>query len=237
MSVTFNNTYTRLLAGTALAVTLGTAPAMAQNVVSGHVGFAFSTNQSTSINTKRLETSLGTTLQNGLGFQFDIAASKYEAFTSTSPAATLHMYYKPGDWAVGAFLTAEDRRPGNSYYFGLEAAYTSGPWEFEGYWAYRDDIAATTDGSRIGILASYAPENWNGFGLMLGGHSEDGMGTGTKSYAYLGGQYRTEKGMVYAAQVGQTDQGDTIFSVNLKIEFGEGAVFSRRDSRGVFPGY
>lgn len=213
------------------------APALAENTVSGSAALVLSRNFDSGINTKRVETSLGTVLDNGFGFQLDIAASKYEQFTSTSPAGGVHLFYKPGDWAFGAFVTAEDRRPGNSYYFGVEAAYDAGPWQAEAYWAYRDDISAATDGSRFGITAAYSPDNWNGFGVTFGGHAEDGMTTRTKTYAYLGAEYRTQNDLVYGAQIGQTDQGDTILSMNLRVDFGKGPVFSRRDSRGVFPGY
>lgn len=223
----------------ALSLTAPVAtPAAAQNALQGNLTFELGRNIDKSRNFKHIATSLGTTFDNGLGVQVDISVGKYENVTSTQPTAGLHVYYAPtADWAVGAFLTGEDQRPGNYAYMGLEAAYDTGAFAAEVYAAFRDDRAATFDGERFGVELAYAPDTWNGFGAFGGAHSESGLPGGSKSIGYIGADYRFRNDTKLALTVGQTDLSETVVTLGYQIDFGSGAVFSRRHSQGVFDGY
>ncbi|WP_375172986.1 hypothetical protein [Pseudooceanicola sp.] len=222
----------------ALALTVLAFPAQAENTLHGELSFELGRNVDKSRNFKHIATSLGTTFANGVGLQLDLSVGKYEQVTSTQPTAGIHVYYAPSDdWAIGAFLVGEDQRPGNYAYFGVEAAYDSGPFQAEIYAAYRDDRAATFDGERFGIELAYAPETWSGFGLFGAAHAESGLPTGSKSIAYLGAEYGFKNDTKVAMTVGQTDLSETVVTLGYHIDFGRGATFSRRHSQGVFDGY
>jgi len=228
---------TRLLA-TVAACALISTPAVAQNILNGDLTFELGHNAQKSRNFKHISTSLGTTFDSGLGLQFDMSVGKYEGINSTSPSAGLHVFYSPDTtWAVGAFVLAEDQRPGNYAYMGLEAVYNTGDFRGEVYAAYRHDYAANFHGERYGVEMAYAPANWNGFGVFGGAHGETGLPTGSKSIAYLGADYRFANSTKLALTVGRTDQGETVATLGYQIQFGNGATFSRRHSQGVFDGY
>ncbi|WP_136635567.1 hypothetical protein [Pseudooceanicola onchidii] len=213
-------------------------PALAENTLNGNLSFELGRNIDKSRNFKHIATSLGTTFDNGVGLQLDISVGKYEQVTSTQPTAGLHVYYAPSDdWAIGAFLTGEDQRPGNYAYFGVEAAYTSGPFMAEVYAAYRNDRASTFDGERFGVEMAYAPDNWGGFGIFGGGHSESGLPGGSKSIVYVGGDYRFANDTKLALTYGRTNLDESVVTLGYHINFGRGATFSRRHSQGVFDGY
>lgn len=227
----------RFLAVTALCA-LQTSPAVAQNMLNGDLTFELGRNFDKSRNFKHIATSLGTTFDSGFGLQLDMSIGKYEAVTSTVPSATLHAFYAPTpDWAVGAFFMGEDQRPGNYVYMGLEAAYTTGDFSAEVYGAYRRDVALGNHGERYGVEMAYAPDSWSGFGVFGGAHGETGLPAGSKSIAYLGGDYRFANNTKLALTVGHTNLGETVATVGYQIQFGEGATFSRRHGQGVFDGY
>ena len=223
----------------ALAATAPLAgPVRAENALQGNLTFELGRNTGKSRNFKHIATSLGTTFASGIGLQLDMSVGKYERVTSTQPTAGLHVYYAPTEeWAVGGFLTGEDQRPGNYAYFGLEAAYDSGPLAAEVYAAYRNDRAATFDGERYGVELAYTPENWSGFGLFGGGHSESGLPGGSKSIAYVGTDYRFKNDTKLALTLGHTNLNENLVTLGYQIDFGKGATFSRRHSQGVFDGY
>ncbi|WP_407493331.1 hypothetical protein [Pseudooceanicola sp. MF1-13] len=227
----------RLLATAATAALL-TSPAVAQNMLDGDVTFELGHNVGKSRNFKHIATSLGTTFDNGIGMQLDISVGKYEAINSTVPSAGVHVFYAPtSDWAVGGFVLAEDLRPGNYAYAGLEAAYTTGDFSGEVYVAYRHDYNGAFHGERYGIELAYAPGNWNGFGVFGGAHGETGLPGGTKSIAYVGADYRFANNTKLALTVGRNDRRETVATLGYTIQFGNGARFSRRHSQGVFDGY
>ena len=222
----------------ALSVTLGPASAQAQNVLQGNLTFELGRNTDKSRNFKHIATSLGTEFASGVGLQLDITVGKYENVTSTQPTAGAHIYYAPvAEWAVGAFLTGEDQRPGNYAYMGLEAAYDAGAFEGEVYAAFRDDRASTFDGERFGLELAYAPETWGGFGVFGGAHSESGLPGGDKSIGYLGADYRFKNDTKLSLTIGQTNLSETVATVGYSIDFGAGARFTRRHSQGVFDAY
>jgi hypothetical protein len=228
---------TRFFATTAVCA-LMSSPVIAQNALNGDLTFELGHNVQKSRNFKHIATSLGTTFGSGLGVQFDMSIGKYEGINSTSPSAGLHVFYAPDpSWAVGGFVLAEDQRPGNYAYMGVEGAYDTGAFKAELYAAYRHDYNAGFNGERYGVEAAYAPDNWNGFGLFGGAHGETGLPTGSKSIAYLGGDYRFANGTKLALTVGHTDQNETVATLGYQINFGNGATFSRRHSQGVFDGY
>lgn len=226
-----------LVAALALTAVAG-APARAENVLQGNLTFELGRNADKSRNFKHIATSLGTEFASGIGMQLDISVGKYENVTSTQPTAGAHLYYAPdADWAIGAFLTGEDQRPGNYAYMGLEAAYDAGAFKGEVYAAYRDDRASTFDGERYGMELSYAPETWSGFGLFGGAHSENGLPGGAKSIGYLGADYRFGNDTKLSLTLGQTNLSETVATMGFTIDFGAGPRFSRRHSQGVFDAY
>ncbi|MGI3167641.1 hypothetical protein ACRARG_00705 [Pseudooceanicola sp. C21-150M6] len=212
--------------------------AAAQDMVRGEAVIELGRNFGTGGNFKRAEMSLGTELGFGAGVQMDLGIGKYEQITSTSPSGSLHLYYAVDeDLAVGVFATAEDRRPGSSYYAGIEAAYATGDIALEGHFAYRDDLDVATDGVRYGLDAGFHPDAWRGFGLSAGAVAETGMTTGRKNFGYVGAEFMFRNGVRTGLMVGRTDNHDTVASAAVSFEFGQGARFGRRDSRGLFPAY
>lgn len=228
---------TRLMTFTAACALLA-SPAVSQNMLNGDVTFELGRNFEKSRNFKHIATSLGTTFDSGLGVQLDLSTGKYESVTSTVPSAGVHVFYAPtSDWAVGGFFMGEDQRPGNYVYMGLEAAYSTGDFRGEIYGAYRRDVANGFHGERYGVEMAYAPGTWNGFGLFGGAHGETGLPGGSKSIAYVGGDYRFANNTKLALTVGRTNLRETVATVGYTIQFGNGATFSRRHGQGVFDGY
>lgn len=233
----------KLLSGTAAAALLVTAttamPVAAQNALEGNFTLELGRNTDKSRNFKHGAVSLGTTFDSGFGLQFDMSVGKYEQVTSTQPTAALHAFYKPTEeWAIGAFILGEDQRPGNYAYFGIEAAYDTGPFRADVYAAYRNDRAGTSfNGERYGIELAYAPGNWNGFGVFGGGHSESGLPAGSKSIVYVGADYRFQNDTKIILTAGRTNLDENVFTLGYQIDFGRGATFGRRHSQGVFDGY
>ena len=234
---------THTLCGTTLFAIAAAAalngPVQAQNVMDGNLTIELGHNAGKSRFFKHMAASIGTTFNSGLGFQVDLSAGKYEQVTSTQPHAAVHLYFAPNEeWAAGAFMIGEDQRPGNYFYFGLEAAYDTGALHAEAYAAYRSDRAGTSsDGERFGLELAYTPDSWNGFGLFGGAHSESGLPTGAKSIAYAGAEYRFSNDTKLAVTLGQTNLKETVYTLGYQIDFGKGATFSRRHSQGVFDGY
>ncbi|EAQ03537.1 hypothetical protein OB2597_02917 [Pseudooceanicola batsensis HTCC2597] len=220
------------------ALALAAPAAEAQRALQGELSFELGRNQEKSRNYKHIATSLGTTFDNGVGLQLDLSVGKFESVISTQPAAAVHVYFAPGGgWALGAYLSGEDQRPGNYVHLGLEAGYDAGPFDLEAYAAYRDDRAASSDGSRYGIAAAYAPDSWNGAGLFGGGHVDEGLPGGDRSIAYLGTDYRFGNNTRLSLMAGRTDLSETVMKLSYSITFGDGPRFSRRDNMSTFGPY
>ncbi|MBR9762965.1 MAG: hypothetical protein GYB53_05410 [Rhodobacteraceae bacterium] len=211
------------------------APASAQMVLNGEVSVELAHNEDTSVNTKHIGGSFSGLIWNDFGLQLDISVGKHEQYTSTQPAATLHLYHAPSEALTwGLFLAAEDRRPGNSYFYGAELAWRSEGFGLDAFAAYRDDISAPTDGSRYGIEASYTPldGNWT----FLAGYAADDGAPLEQSYTYVGANYRLREGIALGLTAGQNDEGDTIASALVTFTFGEGSPLRARDTMELFPG-
>lgn len=211
------------------------ATAKAQLVLDGEVKVEVARNFDTGVNTKRIRGSFDGLIWNDVGVQLDLGTGKHENHESTAPSATLHLYYAPTDaLSWGGFLTAEDRRPGNSYFWGGEVAYKTGALGLEGYAAYRDDIAETTDGSRYGFDVTYdAAPRWT---LLAGAVTDQGAPL-ERSYGYVGATYAIKDGINLGMTAGGTDDGAAIASLLVTFNFGDGATFRARDSLELYPGY
>ena len=221
-----------MLAGLGLAA----APAHAQLVLDGGMSVEIAHNAETGIKTKHVSGSFAGLVYKDFGLQFDISAGKHERFTSTQPAATLHLYHAPSEaLAYGLFLSAEDRRPGNSYFYGGELAYGTETFGIEAFLAYRNDIAADTNGTRYGIDLHYRPGagKWTIFG---GGAVDEGDPL-EQSYVYLGASYDIREGVSLGLTAGQNNEGDFIASALLTLQFGDGSPFTARDTMQLFPGH
>ncbi|WP_010140385.1 hypothetical protein [Oceanicola sp. S124] len=230
----FRNT----LGGTALlasGVLLGTTPAQAQLVLDGEVTFELAHNNDTSVNTKHIGGSFSGLVWNDFGLQLDLSVGKHEQYTSTQPAATLHLFHAPNEALTwGLFLAAEDRRPGNSYFWGAEVAWQSEGFGLEAFAAYRDDISASTDGTRFGLEASYRPDgaDWT----LFAGYAADDGAPLEQRYGYLGATYEIREGIALGLSAGRNDEGDTIASALVSFTFGDGSRLRARDTMELFPG-
>ena len=158
------------------ATLLSTAqPAQAQLTLDGTLRLELAHNEDTSVNTKRFRGSFDGLVWNDMGLQLDIGVGKHEHHESTQPSATLHGYYRVDDTlSYGVFLAAEDRRPGNSYFYGAEVTYQGDAFGIEAFAAYRDDIAESTDGGRYGLDVTYALPAAPRWTLLAGGVGDDG---------------------------------------------------------------
>ncbi|PJE25858.1 hypothetical protein SAMN06297129_2347 [Pseudooceanicola antarcticus] len=219
----------------AMGLGLSAAPASAQLVLDGGVKVELAHNDGSGVNTKHIAGSFSGLVYNDIGLQLDLSVGKHEQFTSTQPAATLHLYHAATEsLTYGVFLSAEDRRPGNSYFYGAEIAYASNGFGIEAFAAYRDDISSSTDGTRYGIDVSYRPDDskWTFFG---GARADDGMPL-EQTYAFLGASYEIRDGVNLGLTAGRNDDGDTIASAMFTLQFGQGSTFRARDTMELFPG-
>ncbi len=216
---------------------LAAFPARAELTLNGTFEVELARNSDTLINTKRVEGSFAGMVWHNFGAQFDLGIGKHEQYTSTSPSAGAHVFYKPSEEAaVGVYLAAEDRRPGNSYFYGVEGAYRTERYGIEGYLAMRDDIAETTTGHRVGFDATYSFADLSQLSVLTGAVYDDG-GPLERGYGYVGASYEISDGFALGGTVGRTDNGATVAAISATLTFGKGSTFGRRDSFGLYPGY
>lgn len=212
-------------------------PVTAERALNGTFQIELARNSDTLVNTKRVEGSFAGMVWHDFGAQFDLGIGKHEQYTSTSPSAGAHIFYKPSDVsAIGVYLAAEDRRPGNSYYYGIEGVYRTDRYGIEGYIAMRDDIAESTSGGRIGFDADYTLAALPQLSLLTGAVYDDGAPL-ESGYGYIGASYEVADGIGLGGTIGRTDDGATIAAINATFTFGKGSTFGRRDSFGLYPGY
>ena len=194
-------------------------------------------NNATSINTKRIEAAFSGLVWQDFGVQMDLGIGKHEQYTSTSPSATVHAYYQPQDnLAYGVFLSSEDRRPGNSYYYGVEVAYETPVIGLEAFLATREDISAETSGYRFGGDVTLPLQTAPWLSVKAGGTYDNGLPL-ERGYLYFGAAAEVSDGIELGATLGQTDLDATIIGVSATIRFGAGTPFDRRDSFARYPGY
>lgn len=222
----------------ATALLLSTAqPAQAQLTLDGTLRLELAHNEDTSVNTKRFRGSFDGLIWNDMGLQLDIGVGKHEHHESTQPSATLHGYYRVDDTlSYGVFLSAEDRRPGNSYFYGAEVTYQGDAFEIEAFAAYRDDIAESTDGGRYGLDVTYALPTAPRWTLLAGGVGDDGAPV-EQGFGYLGARYEVRDGIDVGMTAGSTDDGAGIVTALATFTFGRGATFRARDTMELYPGY
>ncbi|QPM89621.1 hypothetical protein [Pseudooceanicola algae] len=231
----FINTFSRVALALTAVLAFSPLPSLAEPVANAVLKLEISHDFDTGINTKQFESAFAGHVWNDFGLQFDLGVGKHEDFESTSAAGTLHAYVEPaGDLAYGLFLTSEDRRPGNSYFYGAEMAFATPGLNLEGFVAMRDDISASSTGFRIGgdltvPLSSVLQ-------MQAGGTYDSGAPL-ERSYAYIGTRIEVADGIAISGSIGQTDQNETIFGVAASITFGRGVPFGRRETFARYPGY
>ncbi|MGI3164878.1 hypothetical protein [Pseudooceanicola sp. 200-1SW] len=221
----------------ALLAASAAAPARAQLVLDGTLRLELAHNEDTSINTKRFRGSFDGLVWNDIGVQLDLGVGKHEHHESTQPSATLHGYYRVDETlSYGLFLAAEDRRPGNSYFYGAEVAYQGEALGIEAFAAYRDDIAESTDGGRYGLDVTYALPAAPRWTLLAGAVTDNGAPV-DQGFGYLGATYEVRDGIDIGMTAGSTEDGAAIASVLATFTFGRGATFRARDTMELYPGY
>lgn len=196
-----------------------------------------SRNADTAINSKAVGLTLSGLVWGNHGLEFDLSIGKHEQYTSTTPNGTLHYFYAVDDaLALGAYFTAEDRRPGNSYFFGAEMAYEQDGIGAQVYAAYRQDISASTTGHRIGASASYAPSFLPDLTLTAAGVRDRGEPL-SRHYAYVGADYAVTDAFHVTSTLGQIDTGATIAGAGIVVKLGKGVRFGPRDTFANYFGY
>ncbi|SPF81297.1 hypothetical protein [Pseudoprimorskyibacter insulae] len=222
-----------ILSSAAIACIAATS-ASAQDV-SGSVSFGIARNAQQSNNSKRIVAQVAFPMTDRLDLQVDVGVGKYEDTFSTAPYAALHLGYAVSEtFKVGAFLAGDDIRPGNYFYYGIEAAYDSGPLSADLFVSGIDVIKSSASGLRYGVDLSYAI---NANYSVLAGAAGQSLKGDNRTYGYIGAAYTFDNGIRFAATAGKTDKGATIGGVQLTLPFGGGAAFTSRDTRSLFPAY
>ena len=229
----------RSLISTAAAACMSLLPlsAGADVLANGSFGIELARNSETLINTKHVDISLAGKVWKDIGLQFDASLGKHEKYTSTAPGATLHAFFEAApDLSYGIFVAAEDRRPGNSYFYGIEAAWETPGYDFQAFAATREDISAETSGYRLGGDVSVQVLTVPWLSVQAGGTYDNGLPL-ERSFAYIGAAAEVKDGVSLGAQLGQTNRNATILGVFARIDFGSGPVFGARDTFSRYPGY
>jgi len=208
-------------------------------LASGNLRLAYGQNFATESSFKRIETSFAATPWDPVGVQLDLGIGKRGSNTSTAPSAAIHVFQDYGTAAFGGYIAAEDMRPGNSYYYGIEYVTAPGPLAVDVYAAWREDISAPTSGLRYGLDAAWRVEDrgdGRGWSVLAGGHGEDAA-AGHKGLGYLGAAWHLRHGVTFDGRLGVTEHGHATAVAGVTFGFGEGARFHRRDSYSAFPAY
>lgn len=219
---------------------LSTAPLAASAQEFGAaLGLELGRNTQRSENFKRIESRFAIGFGARWGLQVDVAAAKYEGATSTAPSGAFHLTYAASpDWTLGTYIAADDLRPGNFVYYGVEAAYDGPRLSMDVTAAAIDAVNSSLSGSRFGMDLVYGlgPVGNGDLSALVGGATQTLTG-GDRQMGYAGVRYGWQNGVDLDLTVGQTDVGDTTMGFAVRFDLGKPPSFGQRDTRGLFPAY